>query len=458
MSALAGPLAADGRRRVGILAARSVAAYAGFLAALRAGACAVPLAPDAPPDRLTAVAAAAGLDAVVVDASGAAGLATLLPLFGPDAILAADLPDPPLGARIRSARPARPGPRTRAAPGRPRRPDVHLGQHRRTQGRAHPAPQRQRLRPRGAGPPGLPTWRPVPARSADPFRCRLRPANSASTRSTCSRPPSGWSTWSAPPSIPPCSSSTRPWTPSPPTSSPSTASPQRPPRPPRWANSAPSNPSGPRRPSLSRPPAAGTSGCSAPNGPTRCAPPGPTAGSSPWSRAARSPRADPRRPAGPGGSHRPVAAAGRDGLDRAVLLDATWPAPAPYHRLWTLACAVVDSRRPGPHRLLALHGPGAPPTTAHSARCCARSTPRCRHCAAARWPSRTGRPTWRRCWPNWTTRRPNRRSAVTRAAPGAPAPARHPARTRRGPDPAGRLLPRRGSRADRSARRRLAGP
>ncbi|WP_157869407.1 AMP-binding protein, partial [Streptomyces hirsutus] len=108
VSALAGPLAADGRRRVGILAARSVTAYAGFLAALRAGACAVPLAPDAPPDRLTAVAAAAGLDAVVVDASGAAGLATLLPLFGPDAILAADLPDPPLGARIR--RPGPPGP------------------------------------------------------------------------------------------------------------------------------------------------------------------------------------------------------------------------------------------------------------------------------------------------------------------------------------------------------------
>ncbi|NEA94149.1 SDR family oxidoreductase, partial [Actinospica acidiphila] len=48
-----------------------------------------------------------------------------------------------------------------------------------------------------------------------------------------------------------------------------------------------------------------------------------------------------------------------DGREPAVLIDATWPAPAPYHRLWTLACAVVDSRRPGPHRLLALHGAGA---------------------------------------------------------------------------------------------------
>ncbi|NEA92994.1 D-alanine--poly(phosphoribitol) ligase, partial [Actinospica acidiphila] len=40
VSGLAGPLAADGRRRVGILAARGVTACAGFLAALRAGACA----------------------------------------------------------------------------------------------------------------------------------------------------------------------------------------------------------------------------------------------------------------------------------------------------------------------------------------------------------------------------------------------------------------------------------
>ncbi|GAA3897334.1 hypothetical protein GCM10022244_04510 [Streptomyces gulbargensis] len=48
-----------------------------------------------------------------------------------------------------------------------------------------------------------------------------------------------------------------------------------------------------------------------------------------------------------------------DGLDPGVLVDASWPAPAPYDRLLTLACAVVDSRRPGPHRLLALHGAGA---------------------------------------------------------------------------------------------------
>ncbi|MBD9732355.1 amino acid adenylation domain-containing protein [Streptomyces sp. H28] len=109
VSALAGPLAADGRRRVGILAARGVTACAGFLAALRAGACAVPLAPDAPPDRLAAVAAAARLDAVVADASGAAGLSTLLPLLGgAGAVLTPDLPDPPRGAPFR--RPGPPGP------------------------------------------------------------------------------------------------------------------------------------------------------------------------------------------------------------------------------------------------------------------------------------------------------------------------------------------------------------
>ncbi|MFI9181676.1 amino acid adenylation domain-containing protein [Streptomyces goshikiensis] len=111
VTALAGPLAAAGSRRVGVLAAKSVSAYAGFLAALRAGACAVPLAPDAPPDRLAAVAAAACLDAVVVDATGAAALPALLPGLAPGTLLVTALPQPadlPPGIRLR--RPGPPGP------------------------------------------------------------------------------------------------------------------------------------------------------------------------------------------------------------------------------------------------------------------------------------------------------------------------------------------------------------
>ncbi|MGW0901649.1 SDR family oxidoreductase, partial [Streptomyces goshikiensis] len=50
-----------------------------------------------------------------------------------------------------------------------------------------------------------------------------------------------------------------------------------------------------------------------------------------------------------------------DGIEPAVFVDATSPAPAPYPRLWALACALVDSRRPGPHRLLAVLGPDAGP-------------------------------------------------------------------------------------------------
>ncbi|MFE3599909.1 SDR family NAD(P)-dependent oxidoreductase [Streptomyces sp. NPDC059142] len=48
-----------------------------------------------------------------------------------------------------------------------------------------------------------------------------------------------------------------------------------------------------------------------------------------------------------------------DGIEPSVFIDATWPAPAPYPRLWALASALVDSRRPGPHRLLVVHGPNA---------------------------------------------------------------------------------------------------
>ncbi|MBG0813146.1 amino acid adenylation domain-containing protein [Planomonospora sp. ID82291] len=55
--------------RVGLYAARSLLAYAGYLAIQRLGAAAVPLNPSAPAARNRAVAAAAGLDLVLADAA-----------------------------------------------------------------------------------------------------------------------------------------------------------------------------------------------------------------------------------------------------------------------------------------------------------------------------------------------------------------------------------------------------
>ncbi|MET9088318.1 amino acid adenylation domain-containing protein [Streptomyces sp. NPDC004237] len=59
--------ALGGRRpeRVGVLANRSVAAYASYLAVQRLGAAAVPLGPEVAPARLTAIAGAAALDVVL---------------------------------------------------------------------------------------------------------------------------------------------------------------------------------------------------------------------------------------------------------------------------------------------------------------------------------------------------------------------------------------------------------
>ncbi len=75
-TAWAAALTADGRRprRVGLLAAKSLEAYAGFLAGLYAGATVVPLSPDAPGERNAGIVAAAELDALVVDTAGAAEL------------------------------------------------------------------------------------------------------------------------------------------------------------------------------------------------------------------------------------------------------------------------------------------------------------------------------------------------------------------------------------------------
>ncbi|MGW2182068.1 AMP-binding protein [Streptomyces sp. NPDC001732] len=79
--ALAGAVTAavpGGRpRRVGLLAARSVTAYAGHLAAGYAGAAVVPLNPAFPAERTAQMVTAAGLDAVIVAAEGEAVLPAL---------------------------------------------------------------------------------------------------------------------------------------------------------------------------------------------------------------------------------------------------------------------------------------------------------------------------------------------------------------------------------------------
>jgi amino acid adenylation domain-containing protein len=83
---------ASGRppRAVGLLAARSLATYAGYLAALRLGSVAVPLNPAFPAGRNRSMCVAAGVDVVVADENGAAHAAEVadgtgaaaLPLVG----------------------------------------------------------------------------------------------------------------------------------------------------------------------------------------------------------------------------------------------------------------------------------------------------------------------------------------------------------------------------------------
>ncbi|MEW2520839.1 AMP-binding protein [Actinacidiphila alni] len=84
--ALAGTVVAavpGGRpRRVGLLASRTVTAYAGLLAAQFAGAAVVPLHPGFPADRTARMIGAAGLDALIADERGAAVLPELTALDG----------------------------------------------------------------------------------------------------------------------------------------------------------------------------------------------------------------------------------------------------------------------------------------------------------------------------------------------------------------------------------------
>ncbi|RKN05112.1 amino acid adenylation domain-containing protein [Streptomyces radicis] len=100
--ALAGALlAAAGERpcRVGLLAERGEDAYAGVLAALYAGATVVPLNPDFPAERTRRMIEAAGLDALLADATGR----TLLPELK-DAVDGVPVVGEPTGAPLERPR------------------------------------------------------------------------------------------------------------------------------------------------------------------------------------------------------------------------------------------------------------------------------------------------------------------------------------------------------------------
>jgi amino acid adenylation domain-containing protein len=85
---------------VGLLAARSLATYAGYLAALRLGSIVVPLNPSFPAGRNRSMCVAAGVDVLVVDDSGAARAAQVLDGAGGAVAVTLDgrwsdrLPDP----------------------------------------------------------------------------------------------------------------------------------------------------------------------------------------------------------------------------------------------------------------------------------------------------------------------------------------------------------------------------
>ena len=88
---LAGHLSATSRpKRVGILGTRSVEAYAGVLAAAMAGAAYVPLNLKWPPQRIVELLGVLDLDALVVDANGAALLTDAVLEAAPATIVIAD--------------------------------------------------------------------------------------------------------------------------------------------------------------------------------------------------------------------------------------------------------------------------------------------------------------------------------------------------------------------------------
>ncbi|MEU0008768.1 amino acid adenylation domain-containing protein [Streptomyces sp. NPDC006314] len=112
LDALAGHIAAAlvastggaGPRRVGLLALRTLTAYAGYLAVQRLGATVVPLHPGFPPPRTAATAKAAALDRVLADPEHA-GTPLPVPVLAPDVTTAAANPAPHPEAEARAAGP-----------------------------------------------------------------------------------------------------------------------------------------------------------------------------------------------------------------------------------------------------------------------------------------------------------------------------------------------------------------
>ncbi|QQQ80086.1 AMP-binding protein [Saccharothrix sp. 6-C] len=97
---------------VGVLADKTVEAYAGLLAVLYAGATAVPLHPGFPAARTRRMLLSARVDAVVVDRAGLAALAELAPegvaVLAPDADPLGDLRRLPVGEPLDAPRPVSP--------------------------------------------------------------------------------------------------------------------------------------------------------------------------------------------------------------------------------------------------------------------------------------------------------------------------------------------------------------
>ncbi|TDD80671.1 D-alanine--poly(phosphoribitol) ligase [Actinomadura darangshiensis] len=90
---IAGASGGTAPRRVGLLAGRTVTAYAGYLAILRAGATVVPLNPEHPAHRLRGIVRTAGIDLVLADRAHAG-----LDLGVPELVPASDAASPPRSA------------------------------------------------------------------------------------------------------------------------------------------------------------------------------------------------------------------------------------------------------------------------------------------------------------------------------------------------------------------------